>query len=106
MVMKMCLPKGERRRPRRGGGAGRQRRQQERAPAVEGGAGHLGAVAAPWERRPLALLLPWRWCSNGGALPLVDGGQGGDKFVAFGGCPKPRVFSLYIDFLDASWLWD
>jgi len=71
-----------------GGVHGRRRRS---SPQQGGVGGLLGAAA-------LGPLLTWSPCWWRWALPLVDGGQGGGKFVAFGGCPKTRVSSLYIDF--------
>ena len=37
---------------------------------------------------PLALLIPWSWCCNGGASPLLVAAKGEVKFVAFGGSPN------------------
>ena len=65
----------------------RWRRRGRPAAAVA----HGGGRPAKGERRPLTPFL-----HNFLVLSLVDEGQWGGKFVAFGGCPKTRVSSLYI----------
>ena len=46
----------------------------------DGDHGH-GSGSGPWERRPLAPLLTWKWFCNGGASPLLDGCLGGGIFL-------------------------
>jgi hypothetical protein len=85
MMMEMCLPKWERRQPRRGDGT---------AVAMQGGTPVATAQCAPvaagprWITAPLfSFFLGPSWCSKG-ALPLGDGRQGGGNFVALGGASR------------------
>lgn len=77
-LMKRCSPEWRRRpaaataRWRRDGGSPPARERQPAAARSGGG---------PWGQRPLAPLLPWRWCWYGGGPLALGGCLGGGKFV-------------------------
>ena len=81
-------------------GHGDEELDGEVQPGVEAAAGGSHGAArsggGPWGQRPLAPLLPWRWCCYGGGSPPQDGCLGGGKFVVWGPPHELGFLSLYM----------
>ena len=55
----------------------------------------VAAVTPAMGGGPLAPLVPWTWCNNGEASPLLVAAKGEAKFVTMGGSQELGFFSSY-----------